>query len=84
MEFDLIKMIKEIGISGTAGVLVVFFLKHYIQKIMDQNTEFMNYLMKANEQLLEANTKIHQESTRTIEEHSKLIKALTDELKNQK
>lgn len=84
MELDIIKLIKEIGISGTAGVLVVLFMKHYIQKIMDQNTEFINYLIKNNEKLLETNTKIHEESTKTIEEHTKVIKTLTEELRKQK
>lgn len=81
MELDLIQLIKEAGVSSTIGVVVVLMMKHYVQKIIDQNTEFMNYLMKANEQLLETNTKIQTESTKALEEHGKLIKALTDEIR---
>lgn len=81
MELDLLQIIKEAGVSSTIGIVVVLMMKHYVQKIIEQNTEFMNYLMKANEQLLETNTKIQTESTKALEEHGKLIKALTDEIR---
>ncbi len=81
MELDLIQIIKEAGVSSTIGIVVVLMMKHYVQKIIDQNTEFMNYLMKANEQLLEVNSKIQLESTKALEEHGKLIKTLTDEMR---
>lgn len=81
MELDLIRILKEAGINGTIGIAVVLMMKYYVQKIIDQNSEFMNYLMKANEQLLETNTKIQTESTKALEEHGKLIKTLTDEIR---
>lgn len=81
MELDLIQVIKEAGVSSTIGIIVVLMMKHYVQKIIDQNTEFMNYLMKANEQLLEVNSKIQLESTKALEEHGKLIKTLTEEIR---
>lgn len=84
MELDLIRVLKEAGINGTIGIVVVLMMKHYVQKIIDQNTEFMNYLMTANRQLLEVNSKIQLESTRALEEHGKLIKALTDEIRRKK
>lgn len=81
MELDLIRVLKEAGINSTIGIVVVLMMKYYVQKIIDQNSEFMSYLMKANEQLLETNTKIQTESTRALEEHGKLIKTLTDEIR---
>lgn len=81
MELDVLRLLKEAGINSTIGIVVVLMMKHYVQKIIDQNSEFMNYLMKANEQLLETNTKIQTESTKALEEHGKLIKALTDEIR---
>lgn len=81
MEINLLQLIKEAGISSTIGIVVVLMMKHYVQKIMDQNTEFMNYLMEANRQLLEVNSKIQLESTKALEEHGKLIKTLTDEIR---
>lgn len=81
MELDLVRILKEAGISGTIGIVVVLMMKHYVQKIMDQNTEFMNYLMEANRQLLEVNSKIQLESTKALEEHGKLIKTLTEEIR---
>lgn len=81
MELDLIRILKEAGINGTIGIVVVLMMKYYVQKIIDQNSEFMNYLMEANKQLLETNTKIQTESTKALEEHGKLIKTLTDEIR---
>lgn len=81
MELDFVKFFQDLGLGGGIGVCVFLMFKNYGEQIMKQNNEALQYLMDLNKELLKTNKDISAEHCKALENNTRIIHSLVEELK---
>lgn len=84
MEFDFVKLFQDLGLGGGIGLFVFLIFKNYSEKIMAQNDESLRYLMNLTKELLETNANISSENRRALDDNTRIIQSLVEELKKKR
>ena len=88
MEKEIITIFEQFGNTTGLGVMIFlilkYFMTHSFTQALNQNNELVDYLMKANSQLLETNKQISEENRKALERHEQVINALITEIRNNK
>ncbi len=84
MEVD---VIREFGIIGSGAMLLFIIFKKSMEETLKQNNDMMNHLMETNKQLRDTNRNLHESNVEIInkfgniiDEHTKAILGLKDEI----
>lgn len=79
-----LEILREIGVASGVGVIIIVFLRTFVNENIQQNKAFTDNLMHTNVNLMEVNKKMLENNERmqaVIQEQTNAIKLLSEEIR---